>query len=538
MAESPPPPRLGLLARLARSLAGLRGWRRHGTAIACGLLASLALPPLHWLLALFPAMTALIWLLDGAERPWRAALIGWSFGFGYFLAGLYWVGIAFFVDAERFALLMPLGVGGLAAGIALFPGLALYLVARAGVAGAARICALAAAWVLTEWLRSWLFTGFSWNLLGTVWTFSPAMLQLAAVGGVWALSALAFVAAAAPALWGEPPGLRPARQRWCLIGVLLGLPLAIWVAGSLRLAAAPAPEDHRHEDVRLRIVQPAIPQRLKWQTNLKRGHVVKQMRLSANVGIQEIDHLVWAETAVPYFLAREPGLRELLARTVPPGGYLLTGAPRLSGEGDESRLWNSLHALTDEGEIAATYDKFHLVPFGEYIPFRRFLPWAKLTAGSRDFQAGPGPVTLELGGLPPFSPLICYEVIFPGAVRASTAAPRPDWLLNITNDAWFGISSGPHQHFAAAQLRAVEEGLPLVRAANNGISGLIDGYGRVLAKLGLDESGHVDVVLPRPAESVPPFARLGSWALAILLVLLVLATWFLRRLDLRAEIER
>ena len=193
--------------------------------------------------------------------------------------------------------------------------------------------------------------------------------------------------------------------------------------------------------------------------------------------------------------------------------------------------------MTEEGGIAATYDKFHLVPFGEYVPFRHILSWARLAAGASDFQAGPGPVSLALDGLPPFSPLICYEVIFPGAVLASTAGARPDWLLNITNDAWFGISSGPHQHFAAAQLRAVEEGLPLVRAANNGISGLVDGYGRVLASLGLDESGHVDVVLPLPAESVPPFARIGNWALAILMALLGLTAWGLYRMDVRAETE-
>jgi len=521
----------GLLARLATTLSHLRGWRRQGLAVLLGLLASLALPPLHWVFALLPAFTGLLWLLEGAERPWRAALIGWSFGFGYFLAGLYWVGIAFLVDAVRHALVMPPAVAGLAAGMALFPALATYGVARTGIGGAGRIFVLAAAWLFSEWLRSWLFTGFPWNLLGSVWTFSPAVLQVAALGGVWALSAMTILAASAPSLWGEAPGRRPVGQRWLLILVLLALPLAAWIGGGLRLAQAPDPVAPDAEAVTLRIVQPAIPQNVKWLRDKRREHVVAQMKLSAGTGLEGVDHVIWAETAVPYFLAVDAELRQTVARIVPPGGYLLTGAPRLSGESETAKLWNSLHALSSEGEIAANYDKFHLVPFGEYMPLREWFSWTKLTAGASDFQAGPGLDTLALKNLPPFSPLICYEAIFPGAVVASKAGgTRPAWLLNITNDAWFGLSSGPYQHFAAAQLRAVEEGLPLVRAANNGISGLVGPYGRVLASLSLDERGYLDIALPSPLPA-PPFGLLGNWWVAIILTLLALAAFGLRRVE-------
>ena len=199
---------------------------------------------------------------------------------------------------------------------------------------------------------------------------------------------------------------------------------------------------------------------------------------------------------MPYLLDLDPDLRRVLAEIVPTDGLLITGAPRISDEADGSRLWNSLQALDERGDIVATYDKHHLVPFGEYTPFRSLLGTLKLTVGSTDFSAGPGPVALALPGLPAASPLICYGAIFPGQVVAP--GDRPGWLLNITNDGWFGISSGPYQHFASARLRAVEEGLPLVRAANSGISAVVDPYGRIIGRLGLNQIGVLDAVLPLP----------------------------------------
>jgi len=180
------------------------------------------------------------------------------------------------------------------------------------------------------------------------------------------------------------------------------------------------------------------------------------------------------------------------------------------------QIWNSIEAVNDRGEIVARYDKAHLVPFGEYVPFRNLLPFNKITAGTMDLSAGPGPRTLVLPGLPPFAPLVCYEAIFPGAVVAE--GDRPAWMLNVTNDAWYGRSSGPYQHFAIARARAVEEGLPLVRIANNGISGVVDPLGRVLVRTHLDAIGYVDSALPA-AVSRTPYVRVGDWMLAGLLVL-------------------
>lgn len=235
-------------------------------------------------------------------------------------------------------------------------------------------------------------------------------------------------------------------------------------------------------------------------------------------------HVIWAETAATYFLANKAGPRQAIAAVTPKGGLTLTGAPRTTPKRESVyKVWNSLHGIDEKASIVGTYDKSHLVPFGEYMPLRNVLGLDKLTAGATDFSAGQGPRTLRLKGLPPVSPLICYEVIFPGQVV--DPKDRPQWLLNVTNDGWYGVSSGPYQHFAAARLRAVEEGLPLVRVANTGISGVIDGYGRVVAKLGLARKGILDSDLPR-ALGPTPYGRLGNWIVG-LLVLMVAGAGFL-----------
>jgi len=514
--------RPGIFERWGARVAALTGLRRLALALAAGLLASLALPPLYLVFFLLPAFTLLLWLTAGAQSPGRAAWIGWFFGFGYFVAGLYWVGIAFLVDAARFGLVMPLAVGGLAAGMALFPALALYLVARSRCQGAARLLLLAAAWVFTEWLRSWFFTGFPWNLLGTVWGFAPAVMQAAAYGGVWILSGMTLLAAASPALLAWP---RPTGRRWLrplIAATMLALPLCFWLLGALRLAEAPGLEEN--SGVALRIVQPAIEQDLKWQPELRLRHVLQQLRMSRAQAGPAPAMVVWAETAVPYLLGRDKELQALLARGLPAGSVLLTGALRAEEGGDRPGWRNSFFALDGQGRIAAVYDKMHLVPFGEYTPLKDMLGLEKLTVGAGDFVPGEGPVTLAVPGLPPFSPLICYEVIFPGHVvaRPEAGGLRPQWLLNMTNDAWFGMSSGPYQHFVNVRLRAVEEGLPVIRAANSGISAIVDGYGRVVGALGLGEVGVLDGFLPKPVANITTYAIIGNWALAIQIALLVI----------------
>ena len=498
-----------LLGRCAGFFSTLKGWRRHAVAALCGALAAAALPPVYLFPLLLPAFCGLLWLLDGIERPRQAAFLGWSFGFGHGVVGLYWVGHAFLVDAAQFGFLMPLAVAGLAALLAVFQALALYAVALLGWQGAARGAAFAIFWVLSEWLRSWIFTGFPWNFIGSVWTFSPEMLQLAVLTGAWGLSFMTLLAATAPAaLTGSGAASGRSRKATGVVVVaFLLLPLLAWGGGTIRLLSAPDPGSHVVEGVNLRLVQPNIEQSLKWQPNLRQGHLDTLIRLSRSAGFEKVTHVLWPETAIPYLLSNSPDdaqLRSLVAAAAPENGLLLSGAPRRgpSQSGSTERLvgnglltWNSLHALDASGAVRAVYDKFHLVPFGEYVPLRWLLSFSKLTAGRGDFSSGPGVTTLSLPGLPPVSPLICYEIIFPGEVV--DADNRPGWMLNVTNDAWFGDSSGPRQHFAAARMRAVEEGIPVIRVANTGISGVIDGYGRVLGRIELGTEAVLDIALPQ-----------------------------------------
>ncbi len=520
--------------RLALVLGSLAGWRRLLAAALCGALAAAALPPLYLFPLLLPAFVGVFWMLEGASGGRQAALTGWAFGTGYFAAGLYWVGIAFLVDAERFGWAMPFAVTGLAAGLALFPALTFWLTwlarQRFRLAGPALVLAFAAAWLIGEGLRAWILTGFPWNLLGTVWAFAAAPLQLAAYGGVWLLSLITVIAAAAPAVLADPARRSP--RGLAVVALLVLLPALSWGFGAWRLAAVPAAGSDVVADVRLRLVQPSIPQALKWRLDRKAANLRLQAELSLAPGYEDRTVIIWPETAVPYLLAAEPRLLEELGDIVPPGGYLIAGAPRVERADPQGDIWNSLHALDGQGVIVSTYDKAHLVPFGEYTPLRSLLGLAKLTAGSRDFTAGDGLKTLALPGVPPFSPLICYEIIFPGAVKAAPAsagAPAPRWLLNLTNDAWFGDSSGPYQHFAAARLRAVEEGLPVVRAANNGISAVIDSYGRVIDQINLNDRGILDAELPEAAMESTPYSYAGNLLYLIELLLTTCVIFVARR---------
>lgn len=522
-------PRGGLLERTAAALAAAGAWRRALLGLGCGLLAAAALPPLFLLPLLLPAFTGLLWLLDGVRRHRQALLLGWCFGLGFFVAGLYWVGIAMTVDLARFGWFMPVSVLGLSAGLALFLALAVWVVWVSRARGAVRVLLLAAAWLLAELARSLLLTGFPWNLLGTVWAFHPAPLQTAALAGVWGLGVLALLAAAAPAVLAGPAALAPRAGRdfvlacWLLAGLAAG-------GGALRLALAPMPGEAVQPEVLLRLVQPSIPQEEKWEGALREQHLRHHAALSRGTAQPAPTHLIWPETALPWYLNRERPLAEALGGLVPPGGALIVGAPAYEEGADGGpRIFNSVYALDETGETRLRYDKFHLVPFGEYLPLRGLLGalgMEKLTEGGLDFSRGPGPVTASLPGLPPASLLVCYEVIFSGRI---TAAERPAWLLNLTNDAWFGRSSGPHQHFASARLRAVEEGLPLVRVANNGISAVVDPYGRTLVRLGLDAVAAVDAPLPLPL-SPTPYARLGLGWVPLLLALLLAAAALCRRL--------
>ena len=508
------------LARLDARLARLTGWRRYSVLALLGALGALALPPVHIVPAFCVGLWAIIWSIERAPSSRAAFAAGWWVAFGYFLAGLYWIASALLVDPIRFGWMIPFIVGGLSGVLALFIGAAAAVVRRLRLKGVAGVLALAVAWLFFEWLRSWIFSGFPWNLAGYVWAFSDAMNQFAALVGIWGLTLVTIIGLGLPALLARP-AKRPRTIVSAVAGGLLLL-VAVWVGGMIRLSMA---DPARGDGLHLRIVQASIPQTLKNDSNAAYQNVLRQVELTRGTPGGEAARLViWPEAAVPFLIEREPMLRTALAGVVPAGGYLFTGAPR--GEpktGPLDQVWNSLVVLDGHGDIRATFDKFHLVPLGEYVPLRRVFPFiSKVTPGGMDFSAGPGPTTIRLPGLPAVGPVICYEVIFPHAVV--NQADRPDWIVNLTNDGWFGITSGPYQHFASARLRAVEEGLPLVRAANNGISGIVDPYGRVIDRLGLDEIGVIDGVLPQPLTPTA-YARAGDWnvlALGLIAALLAL----------------
>jgi len=503
-------------------LAGLTGWRGPAVLGGLGVMAALALPPLYLLPLLLPAFTGLLWALEDGSSAGNAFSAGWWFGFGFSAAGLSWIGSAFFVDAQQYGWMAPFAIAGMAVGMALFPASAAALSRlvfdRRPLSGTGRVLIFAALWTMTEWVRGWVLTGFPWNLIGTVWTASDAMIQMAAVTGVYGLSLLTVAVASVPAGLATPD--QKTNSGWFPLVLAFAILGVVWAGGQARLAGA---SEKTVPGVQLRLVQPSIPQALKWKPDLRLGHVQKQLEMSraSSRGAPTPTHIIWAETAVPFVLSRAPGLIRALAGAAPPGGLIITGAPRATPPGvNPERVWNSLQAIDSKGRIRATYDKFHLVPFGEYIPLRGLLPsglFQKLTAGRQDFSSGPGLRTLELPGLPPVSPLICYEVIFPGQVV--DRKNRPQWILNLTNDAWFGRTAGPYQHFAAARLRAVEEGLPLVRVANTGISGVIDGYGRIVGQLELGQVGVLDSPLPAALAVRTPFSRYGNRITAVILIL-------------------
>ena len=483
----------------------LQGWRALGVAFLAGAAAAFAMPPWYWLPLAVGGLVVYVVLWDGAPT-WRSALWrGLAWGTGHFAVGSYWILEAFWVPPADFKLVGPPIVLGLAIVLGFFPGLAGALAWRlsrhwpALGAGWRRLVLLAICWTIAEWLRGHVFTGYPWNPLGHVWAFATPLLQSAALFGVFGLSALTFLVLAAPA----------AGWRATIMGIAL-----VVLGGGAGLATI---DRKMGNGPLVRVVQPNISQAEKFVRGREEEQVRKIVGLTRRDGFERVQVVVWPETALPWVIQPNSPVLPALVPAVPAGGYLLTGAMRAL-ERVQDGVWNSLLAIDSKGAVVAHYDKVHLVPLGEYIPFHKHLGPVSGAVGRGSFEEGQSFVTLSLPGLPPLSPIVCYEVIFPAAVTGPGAGStaRPHWLLNVTNDAWFGLTSGPYQHLTSARLRTVEEGLPMIRSANTGVSAVIDAYGNVLASLDMSREGIIDHVLP-PPRAATPYAKWGDATLVVLL---------------------
>jgi apolipoprotein N-acyltransferase len=512
-----------LIRDLAHKVMLLRGWRRAAVAFWSGALAAAAMQPLLFWPVLFLSFPVLVWLIDGIflnpmsrrRVAFNVFVVGWIFGFGYFLASLYWIGAAFLVEAETYAWMMPIAVAALPAGMALYWGAAAALASIVWLPGLRRILLLASLLSLSEWLRGRLFTGFPWNAIGYAAEAFDGLSQIAAYVGIWGLTFLVVLLAMLPALWAAAG---PSRKYLAFASGAALSTLALWLAGHLRLENAVAPVA---EDVSVRLIQPNIPQSEKWRSENAASIFEDLITLSteprADAGPTPPTHIVWPESSVPFYIDDAPRALAIIADELPDSSVLLMGSLRRRKA--DAAVHNSLFAIDGFGRSIAVYDKWHLVPYGEYLPFAEWLEplgLRRVVTVPGNFAAGDGIRTIAITGTPPFSPLICYEAIFPGSVAA--APSRPEWLLNITNDGWFGSTSGPYQHLAQARFRAIEEGLPLIRVANTGISAVIDAHGRVLRRLPLNARGRIDAVLPAPIAPTL-YARYGDLGFFLMLAL-------------------
>ena len=515
------------------------GWKRAAIALLAGALSVLATAPFNAWPVLFLTFPVMVFLIDGAGAGrWRgvpaAAMAGWWFGLGYFVPGLYWIGYAFLVDASTFAWLLPLAILGLPAYLALFTALGFALARLIWTRDGSRVIALAVCLTITEWLRGQVLTGFPWNAFGYALSEPLALAQTASLIGLWGMTFLTVAIFASPAALIDGGSRR--RSAWIAPVTAIVVLIAMGAFGVVRLSRHPT---LTVANAKLRIMQPDLQQDEKFNYSAKAAVMQKYLTLSdrasgpQSTGVRDANILIWPESAFPFFLTREADVMAQIADLLPKGTVLITGAvraPDLPLGTKLTRAYNSIYVIDHDGTVLSIYDKLHLVPFGEFLPLQDWmekLGFVQLTKVSGGFIPGTLRRTMAIPGAPRALPLLCYEVIFPADLAARD--DRPGWIVNLTNDGWFGISTGPYQHLQQARLRAVEQGLPVVRAANTGISAVIDPLGRIVAQLGLGVEGVLDSTLPA-AIAPTIYARFGDIPAAII-VAAALFLVFRRRLS-------
>ncbi len=511
------------------------------TAVAvstlAGALATLSLSPYDYWIVLPVAFSILVWLLDGAGAQrsfWRGLAIGWAFAFGYFVPSLWWISEAFWVEPEKFAALIPFAVAGLPSYLALYWGVACGIATRLWPGGIARLLFLVLLLSIAEWLRGHMLTGFPWNLPGYGVSSLDGFSQVASVVGIYGLTTIIMLAAMSPAAFWQHGRATRMMVSGSFAGLVVALVVSLGIWGNARISsqASLLPDQGRM----VRLVQPSIPQHRKWDPAW-RQHIIDTYIAMSKAPWPDATSsgpalLVWPESALPVLLAEEHDLRNRIASLLPAGGVLFTGGLHRVIEPDgTASIYNSLLAIGQAGQVLGRHDKVRLVPFGEFLPFAYILEplgirqLANLPGG---FREGATDRVIQVAGAPSFAGFICYEAVFPRSIPWEN---RPELLLNVTNDAWFGTSGGPHQHLAQSRFRAIEQGVPMVRAANTGISALIDSFGRVRSRINLGDAANLDVRMP-PSIGATLYSRLGDLAFVLLLLGVLMANLICRRNNL------
>lgn len=511
MDKARPPSRWMQIKRLAVDWAsGLKlasRWKRYGLALFYGVLAALAFPPFNLLPVLLVSFPALILILSGVSKKRSAFFVGWCFAFGFLVPSLYWIAGALFVDIKTYWWLVPFAVAGLPALFSIYYGIAALVAWRFfDLKKLNGIFAFALLWFAADVARGEMFTGFPWDVMGYAWSAYLPVLQITSVIGIYGLTLLTIMFACIPVALAFSKTIElKVSYKIIAISVALLIVSAVW--GSWRIIQA-------HNDVvpgvRLRLVQSGIEQSHKWKAEDREANFQRLLDATFVSGDKPITHIVWPETATAFYLAEDISHRLAIASMLTENLKVITGAVQRQWRDDlgKTEYYNSLIVLDDKAHIIAGYDKFHLVPFGEYVPFRSDLPFNTTALVGSDFTAGSGISTLRLKDFPPFSPLVCYEAIFSGEVARKD--DRPEALINVTNDGWYEGTIGPIQHFAISRVRSIEEGIPLVRVSNKGIVGVVDGYGIIRARLDSADIGYVDSDLPKPVVSKTIFSVQGN----------------------------
>ncbi len=504
----------------------------YGGAFLLGLIGAFAMPPTSVWPLIFISLSGFYALYSFQTAPGRSFWLGFFYGLGYFVTGLWWIGNALLVEGNEFAWVWPISVIGLPTLLSLFTATAIACACVLASPQSLRgFFAFVGCLALSEWVRGHIFTGFPWNLYGYSWAENISLIQTAGLFGSYGLTLLTI-------LWASTIGFLAVSSLQLKNKILFALGIAATfslclIYGTNRLNSAPT---IYRADTAIHIIQPNIPQAEKWKAENLIGNFEKHIELSrynvkdvpAEVRTAENHIVIWPETAIAPVLAESQAAREQISNmlsTYPRNAKLLSGALLRQMQDQQQQYTNSLVALDTQGALDPIYHKSHLVPFGEFIPFQDYIPIKPVTQ-FQGFERGNGPESFFIENIPAFSPLICYEIIFPGQMTENKM--RATWLVTITNDAWYGDSAGPRQHFVHSIFRAVEEGLPVVRSANTGISGLVDAYGRTLKKSTLNQNWTTQVLLPYPAEKQTVFSKMGNYLFFSLCALFISLSWITR----------